>query len=243
MACRWCSTGQCWTHGQTAMPAGKGKGQQHSASSGVPGAAPSKKRKVQRQPIDPNAPPQQPLDAILLGKITEHLHGSGGVCNSGNVTCSFPGVKRAQLEQFFTVVPTEGGNYNVALDSTCAMGTPAPSKRNHSKGVSQTRNPSMPAQKKSLSIPGQKKTASMPGQKKPRAKPPFDPNAPPALPLDVGTLQQIWNYIFTLPGRQINLGKLGNTFPGVKMSQLEGHFKVEGIPQGNQMRGYMVSII
>eukprot|EP00930_Biecheleria_cincta_P033284 TRINITY_DN2304_c0_g1_i1.p1 TRINITY_DN2304_c0_g1~~TRINITY_DN2304_c0_g1_i1.p1 ORF type:complete len:230 (-),score=33.12 TRINITY_DN2304_c0_g1_i1:182-871(-) len=229
MACRWCSAGQCWTHGQTAMPAGmaRGKGQQLGASNSAFGAAPSKKRRVQRKPIDPNAP-MQPLDDIMLHRITEHLHANGGICTSGNVTCVFPGVKRAQLEQFFTVVPTEGGNYNVALDSTSATGTPAPSKRSHGKGTSQARNPGVAIQQKS---------------QKPRARAAFDPNAPPAQPLDVSTLVQISKYISTQPGRQINLGKLGNTFPGVKKSQLDGHFRVDGIAQGNQMRGYVVSII
>lgn len=68
---------------------------------------PTKKRKREKAPKDPNAPPPPALDDTKLEKITDWLNDVGGSAALGKLTTAFPGVKKAQLEGNFVLTPGE----------------------------------------------------------------------------------------------------------------------------------------
>lgn len=168
-----------------------------------------RKRKP-RPPIDPDAPPPEPLSPQMVEQITELLQANGGTIQLGRLATVVEGVKKAQLEPHFYVIPAENlhGQCAVSLDPNAAQ------------SLAQTGSLIRPAGFAFGGLEsGQAKV------KKPKKQ--RDPDAPPPPPLEMEKVLEVRNVLLQAGGA-ISLGKLTAHFEGLRKLQLEPHFLVLG---------------
>jgi len=191
--------------------------------------APSEpKKKKQKKVQDPNAPPPPPLEVENVQAITAVLQGCGGSLPLGKLTTQFEGLKKAQLEPHFALVPDPrgpaSGDFAVCLPGYEDTAHPPQSQQQLLAlgGVDTLGGLSNLTGAASVEQPLKKK-------KQKKQKPPRDPDAPPPPALEISKVEEVAAYLQQHNG-MARLGKLTTDFPGLKKAQLEPHFVVCGDP-------------
>eukprot|EP00928_Gymnodinium_smaydae_P013664 TRINITY_DN14970_c0_g2_i1.p1 TRINITY_DN14970_c0_g2~~TRINITY_DN14970_c0_g2_i1.p1 ORF type:complete len:465 (+),score=56.50 TRINITY_DN14970_c0_g2_i1:63-1397(+) len=183
-----------------------------------------------------------PLDRLRVQEISNALRERGGSINGGTLASMFPGVKKAQLEANFHIIPTDK-EFIVCLSPNAAQG-PSQTMFTDPKGSghwvfvpSNISRPDLIQQNSSRAAKGQSGAGVATSSQNAvttanaRKKKRRETNSALMIPLSSDTVQAVQEFLESQGGKSSG-GLIASKFPGLKRKQLEECFSVTTEPGG-----------